>query len=513
MHVLTTAEMQRVEISANEIGLEPLRLMENAGSAAARVIREQYAMAGTSVAVLCGSGNNGGDGFVIARKLLEQNAKVSIILPGDMPHSSHSMKMAERLRELPIPVYHWQRDPNAIIAVLQSAQLVVDAVFGIGFKKILPDGMRGLFRWINDRRLPVIAIDIPSGMHADEGRCDPDTLRAIHTITFTAMKPALAMAQNAPICGKLHVVDIGIPTNLWQAYAFTPTTIEKRMVQACFVPRPADSHKGSFGNALAFCGSYGMAGAATLAVKGALRCGAGRVTAAIPQSIYPMVTVAQPEAVCLPLPENAKGQATLSARSVLREALPKASSLLIGCGLGQSQDTAALVADLLDLAECPVVLDADGINAMATHIDGWKADKAPIILTPHPGEMARLCHTTVEKVEADRVGIARKLATEKGVWVVLKGHHTVIASPDREVLVNNTGNPGMATAGSGDVLAGMIASFAAQGMSPLQAAMCGVYLHGLAGDAAASRLSQRGMLPSDLVNELPSLLLSIENRR
>lgn len=512
MQVLTAQEMRQAEISANEIGLEPIRLMENAGSAAARIIREQYVVANMDIVILCGSGNNGGDGFVIARKLLEHGAKISIILPGDMPSTSQAMQMAERLRQLPIPVHHWQQNPQGALAALQSAKLVVDAVFGIGFRRFLPEGMRGLFRCMQNITAPIVSIDIPSGMNADDGHCDPDTVRAAHTITFTALKPALTMSDNAPLYGKVHVVDIGIPATIWQAYAHTPTTIDKGMVQAHFPTRPANTHKGTYGHVLAVCGSYGMAGAAILAVKGALRCGAGLVSAAIPRSIYPMVTTAQPEAVCLPLPETDKGYLSLPARSVLRQALPKATAILIGCGLGQTEETTAIVQDLLQNATCPVILDADGINVMAEHIDKRKARKAPWILTPHPGEMARLCGISVEEVEKDRAAIARRYATDHGVWVVLKGHRTLIASPDGDLLINPTGNPGMATGGSGDVLAGMIASFAAQGMTPTAAAMCGVYLHGLAGDGAAARLSQRGMLPTDLLNELPYLLLKMENR-
>lgn len=512
MHVLNTEEMRQAEASANESGLEYIRLMENAGSAAARVIRQHYPVAGQTVVILCGSGNNGGDGFVIARKLLEQNAKVAIILAGEFPQTANALEMAQRIRLLPIPVYRWQQDPKAAAAVLGEAQLIVDAVFGIGFRKILPDSLRGLFRLAQDRHVPIIAVDIPSGMNADNGYCDPDTLRADRTITFTALKPALVMAEAIPACGVIEVVDIGIPREIWQAYDCTPTVVEMPMVQSCFSPRPADSHKGTFGHVLAVCGSYGMAGAAVLAVRGALRAGAGLITAAVPRSIYPIVTAAQPEAVCLPLVEDKDGRLALAARSPLREALKKASALLIGCGWGQSEDLSHLLADLLEHAACPVILDADGINNLLPHIDRLKARTAPTVLTPHPGEMARLCHISVAEVEKDRAGIARRFAAEYGVIVVLKGHRTVMASPEHDLLVNPTGNPGMATGGSGDVLAGIIASFAAQGMNPLDAAMCGAYLHGRAGDHAADRLSQHAMLPSDLLDELGPLLLMLENR-
>ena len=261
---------------------------------------------------------------------------------------------------------------------------------------------------------------------------------------------------------------------------------------------------------LAVCGSYGMAGAALLALKAALRCGAGLATAAVPRSIYPIMAAGLPEAVFVPLPETPEGQTALAALPLLRERLKKTNALLIGCGLGTGGQMTAVVEDLLRCADCPVVLDADGINAAAGHIDIGKTTRAPLVLTPHPGEMARLLGSTVAQVQENRVEAARQYAEKHGVVVVLKGNRTVIAAPGRPLLINTTGNAGMATGGSGDALAGLIASFLAQGMEPYHAAMCGVHLHGLAGDRAAARLSQHAMLPSDLIDELGGLFLRLE---
>ena len=519
MAVLNTDEMRRAEAAANESGLDYARMMENAGSAAARVIRQHYPVAGQTVMILCGSGNNGGDGFVIARKLLEQNAKVGIILTGDMPRTAIAMEMAQRLRHLPIPVYRWMQDPQAAVQALQSTRLVVDAVFGIGFRKVLPDSLRGLFRLIHDRRIPVVAVDIPSGMNADDGHCDPDTLRAALTVTFTALKPALTMPEAAPVYGRVEVADIGMPPEIWQAYAGTPTVIDSKMVQACFSPRPEDSHKGTFGHVLAVCGSYGMAGAATLSVRGALRCGAGLVTAAIPRSIYPMVTVAQPEAVCLPLPDNDEGQRRPEARERLYPALAKATALLVGCGLGQGEEATALVLDLLERATCPMVLDADGINAVCAHIDKLKAHEAPLILTPHPGEAGRLLGCSVAQIQTDRPAAAQELAERYGCVAVLKGSGTLIAAPGREMLHNPTGNPGLARGGSGDVLAGMIAALLGQKhlqgphATVSETTALAVWLHGKAGDKCAQRFGEYAMLPSDLIGMLPEVLKENEERK
>lgn len=274
-------------------------------------------------------------------------------------------------------------------------------------------------------------------------------------------------------------------------------------IRRCFPPRSEDSHKGDYGTLLSVCGCYGMAGAALLAAEAALRCGTGLVVAAVPQTLYPIVAKALREAVFAPYNEE-------TAAETLLPRLKTASALLVGCGLGQEAWAAALLKELLKNAECPIVLDADGINLAARHISIAETVHAPLILTPHPKEMSRLLGGTVEEVQRDREEAAREAVRRTGAVVVLKGHRTVIAAPDGEVWVNTTGNPGMAVGGSGDVLAGMIAAFVAQGMPPMQAAKCGVYLHGMAGDRAAARLSQHAMLPSDIITELSGLFLNLE---
>lgn len=276
-----------------------------------------------------------------------------------------------------------------------------------------------------------------------------------------------------------------------------------------FPPRKADSHKGSYGTLLSVCGSDGMSGAAVLAAKAAQRCGVGLVLAALPRSVYPLAAVQLPEAVCVPLPESEKIPEQIG--RALRPALEKATAVLIGCGLGQEVAAVRTVEYVLQSATCPVVLDADGINCAARHIPIQETVRAPLVLTPHPAEMARLLNCSVAEVQANRRQAATACAIQCGGVVVLKGHQTVIASPERGVYyVNHTGNAGMATAGSGDVLAGMISSFLAQGMSAEAAALCGVYLHGLAGDCAAARVSQQSLIASDIIAELGALFLELE---
>lgn len=287
------------------------------------------------------------------------------------------------------------------------------------------------------------------------------------------------------------------------------TIITKEYVASHLPSRVADSHKGTYGTLLTVCGSYGMAGAALLCARGALRSGVGLLRAALPQSVYPLLVEAIPEAVFTPVAER-DGCFSADAISALSGALATADAVVVGCGMGKGEGQTAVVCHILSHSPVPVILDADGINAVTPHILAEETRLAPLILTPHPGEMARLLGVSVATVQADRREVACRLAREAQAVVVLKGHHTLVASPDGEVMENHTGNSGMATGGSGDVLAGIIGSLVAQGVPPYEAAVCGVYLHGAAGDLAAAKRSEHGMLPTDLIEELCSLFLQFE---
>lgn len=288
-----------------------------------------------------------------------------------------------------------------------------------------------------------------------------------------------------------------------------PTITTREYVASHLPPREADSHKGTYGTLLTVCGSYGMAGAALLCTRGALRSGVGLLRAAVPQSVYPLLVDAVPEAVFHAVSEQG-GCFCADAIPALTDALATADAVVMGCGVGRGEGQTAVVRHILTHSPVPVILDADGINAVSSHILAEEARSAPLILTPHPGEMARLMGLSTDGVQANRQAVACQLARETGAVVVLKGHRTLIASPDGTVMENPTGNAGMATGGSGDVLAGIIGALVAQGMPPYEAAVCGVYLHGGAGDLAAAKHSQHGMLPTDLIEELGSLFLQFE---
>lgn len=288
-----------------------------------------------------------------------------------------------------------------------------------------------------------------------------------------------------------------------------PIIITKEYVARHIRPRVADSHKGTYGTLLTVCGSYGMAGAALLCARGALRSGVGLLRVAVPQSVYPLLVDAIPEAVFVPVAEQ-DGCFSAAAIPALADALTTADAVVVGCGMGRGEEQTAVVRHLLSHSTVPVILDADGINAVTPHILTEETRMAPLIVTPHPGEMARLLGISTAEVQANRYEVACRLAREINAVVVLKGHHTLVASPDGTVMENHTGNSGMATGGSGDVLAGLIGSLVAQGVLPYEAAVCGVYLHGAAGDLAARKHSEHGMLPTDLIEELCSLFLQFE---
>lgn len=289
----------------------------------------------------------------------------------------------------------------------------------------------------------------------------------------------------------------------------TPTPITAEWVSGCFSPRGLDSHKGTYGQLLTVCGSYGMAGAALLCLRGALRSGVGLLRAAVPRSVYPLLAAAQPEAVFIPMPEDEAGCFSSEAAVSLRRAADAATAVVVGCGLSRGEGQSAVVESLL-ACSVPVILDADGINAITPHILAEERVSAPLIFTPHPGELALLLDIPVAQLQQHREEIACRFARDYGVVLVLKGHRTLVAAPDRPLMVNETGNPGMATGGSGDVLTGIIGGLAAQGMPPYEAAACGVYVHGAAGDRAAARLSMHSMLPSDIIGELGDLFLQFE---
>ena len=478
--MLTKALIKESEENAVKSGAFSFcELMYKAGSTAAKIILKNFNCINKNVAVVCGNGNNGGDGFVIARYLYEHGCNVTVILACGMPVTENALFYYKKLNEVKI-----ENELNG------EYDFIIDAVFGIGLNRAPSTQLCALFNEINEQKAIKIAVDIPSGIETDTGRVLSGAIKADATITFIALKPCFLLPGGSDYCGRVTVAEIGVnPQN------FSYSVIEKPE----FPARHHNCHKGDFGIALLMCGSYGMAGAAILATRAALRSGVGIAKCVVCEGIYSAFTSAVPEAVCLPVKQSKNGTFD---KIDIENICNKASALLFGCGVGNTVETQLLVKKIIKNVEIPVVLDADGINALVKSIELLKESKASVIITPHPGEMARLCGKSIAEVEADRIHTAREFAMQYGCVVVLKGANTIVATPDGEIFFNTTGNPGMATGGSGDVLAGIMVSLLAQGYTPETAAKMAVYLHGEAGDKATSKKGERAMLPSDIIEEL-----------
>ena len=380
--------------------------------------------------------------------------------------------------------------------------MLIDALFGTGFHGAPREPLASLIAQCNQMNKPIISIDLPSGAQCDSARVEGECFRASQTVTFHSLKPAHVIYPAAEYCGEVLVAGVGAPEEAMRAASQQMQTVDAAFAVAGLPRRAANSNKGDFGRVVALCGSVGMAGAAVLSARAASCCGAGLVEVCAPRSLYPVLAGHLVEQIITPLEETPSGMVSQAAIGRLHQILSRASACLAGCGMGVGPDTMAVVEYLLSQDQAPVVLDADGINCVAKNIHLLGAAKAPVVLTPHPGEMARLLGCTAKEVQQNRAEIASGFAREHGVTLVLKGAGTLIASADGRIYVNRTGNHGMAKGGSGDLLAGMVASLIAQGLAPDTAAAIAVYFHGIAGDMAANRWSARAMQPSQMLETL-----------
>ena len=517
MQLLKSEEMKAVEQRAAAFGLSYQRMMENAGAACARNIRllaEQKAISAPSAVVVCGKGNNGGDGFVIARKLRENGWTVTVLLACGLPSSEQARVAYHQAAQLAMPTFWYEGDREQCRAALENADVIVDAVFGFSFYGEVREPLASLFNEMNAAKGLRIAVDVPSGVYCDSGLCDPNAVNADHTVAISALKPAHILYPAAALCGGIIIAGIGIPEECFAAVKNDFYTCSASEIREMLPRRSPTAHKGDFGHLLCICGSRCMPGAAFLATKAALRCGVGLVTAAFPRSIYHTMALKLTESLLLPLSETEQGSLSKSCiPTLLHEiASDKYSAIVIGCGLSVNEDTAAVLKAVLEHAKVPVIVDADGINILSHSIDILQNAACPVVLTPHPKEMARLLGVETATVQADRAGIAERTAQTHGVYLVLKGANTVVAAPNEaSVYINATGNNGLSKGGSGDVLAGMLGALSAQGI-PLPQALCaGVYLHGHAADVVAGESSRTGMLPTDVIESLAKVFAAFEN--
>ncbi len=513
--IVTSVEMGLLEKQCQDGGLSTDALMENAGRAvAAEVERLLGNGAGRNIVILAGPGNNGGDSLVAAGHLSDRGEKVNLYLLGRRPSADARLKMALDCRLTCLEASR-DEDRKGLGRWLAEADVVIDAVFGTGQSRPLGGEFADVLRRVaavrEDRPgLIVVAVDLPTGLNADSGTLDSAHLPADHTITLGLPKLGLYSIGGAEAAGEITVVDIGIPAALTESLVTELITAE--WVKSVLPARSPGAHKGSFGRVLVVAGSINYVGAAYLACSGAVRSGAGLVTLATAKGIQPVLAARLIEVTHLPLPEDAPG--TVS-RKAAADVLAQAGSydvLLMGCGLGQAGTVKGFIMDVLDglKPSPPLVLDADALNTLAGVKDWWRRLTYDAILTPHPGELSRLTGLSVNEIQKDRTGVARQMAAKWRKVIVLKGACTVVAAPAGRCRISAAANAGLASAGTGDVLAGVIAGLVAQGLPLFDAASAGVYLHATAGDMVKAELGDAGMTASDLLPVLPRAIKRIK---
>ncbi|MHB8731357.1 MAG: NAD(P)H-hydrate dehydratase [bacterium] len=512
MKLPTPQEMEALEQRAQEAaGVTVAALMERAGARTADVARRLLeGRGGRRVVVLAGKGNNGGDGLVAARDLVG-DARVTVILAG--PAAELGGGPAAHLpsvRERHIPVIEATGvSPSEIDAALRDCDLIVDALFGTGFHGPARGAPAALIEAANRSGAPILAVDVPSGIDTATGAAEPPVIQAAATVTMGLPKLGLVQYPAAACAGRLFVADIGLPDAVVEEAPIRAEFVRAAWVDRTLPRRRADGHKGTYGHVFVVAGARGFTGAAVLAARGAIRGGAGLVTIALPRSLVTVPTASLPEAMTLPLPETDAGTLSEAAERVIREAASAVDGkhpavVAIGPGLTTHPEVVAVVRRLLPSLGGPVVADADALNALAGNTAPLREASGPVVITPHPGELARLMGTSIGEIQRDRVEAARAAASAVRAVTILKGARTVVASPDGRVGIVPNGNGAMATGGTGDVLTGVVAALLGQRLPAWEAAVCAAYLHGLAGDLAAP--GELGLLSHEVADAVPRAL-------
>lgn len=518
MRVLNAAQMRDADRQTiDEIGIPSMVLMENAGRQVVAALEAAYDDLGNwHVAVLCGRGNNGGDGFVVARTLYQRSTAVSVFVVGSLSAIKGDARLnVEILGRLGITVVEISDEQawELHFSEISKCNLIVDAIFGTGLTSPLSGMLETVAADVNASGIPVVAVDLPSGLSADHAEPIGDCIRAHMTVTLAAPKLPLVLPSAEAHAGNIVIADIGIPPEVIDNLAGPRIELLTREgMRAAVHPREADSHKGDFGHVLIVAGSRGKTGAAHLAALGALRSGAGLVTVATPQGSQPILAVMGAEYMTFPLRENAEGRVTCDAVEQILEF--EQDVIAVGPGLGTGPDVTAFVEALIERSESPLILDADALNALTADPDRLQTGGSrQIIITPHPGEMARLAGTSVDEVQTSRLDVARDFAVAHQIYVVLKGYRTLVATPEGKVFINPLGNPGMATGGTGDVLTGVLAAWLAQLLDAEAACKLGVYLHALAGDLTEADEGEVAMTAADLAGHLGDAVLELTATR
>lgn len=522
MKVLTGQQMKELDQQAIEgMGIPSLVLMENAGKSALQIIKKFFPnLENKRIVVFSGKGNNGGDGLVVARHLYNAGVSVKVFILGEKEELSPETKtnsqileniIGEGNSELTLDYLPTEKSLDQAKRAISQADLIIDALLGIGIKGAVRGYYKTAIKLINQSPGQVCSIDVPSGLEADTGRVEGECVGASLTVTMELPKLGCLFYPGKRYVGELKIAEVGYPKNLIEKYKSGYELIDETFVKKKLPVRDPYSHKGDYGRVFILAGSKGMTGAASLAAESALRSGAGLVYLGIPESLNQILEAKLTEVITLPLPE--------SEGALNREAFPhivefleemQIDSVALGPGLSQKERVAKLINKLLPEIRSPLVIDADGLNNLVSNSQILKKLEAEIILTPHPGELSRLIGKGINEIEANRVSIAKETAAEYSAILTLKGVPTVTATPIGELFINPTGNTGLASGGSGDVLCGLIAGFLAQGMEAEYSASIGAYLHGLIADRCVPKTGERGIIAGDLVRGIPHILKMFE---
>lgn len=502
MKLALSAEMKKIgDHATHKYGIPGIVIMENAG----KVVVDEVIKMGERyqhILVVCGTGNNGGNGFVIARHLLNLYKDITVVVVGSERNiEGDALENLDILRKLATPI-EYVSDLSHLGALekrVRENEMVIDALIGIGIHGDVAPLQEGVIKCINEFSKYTLSVDIPSGINGSTGEVMKSAIQADKTVALVLPKIGNVLFPGSDYNGELLIKGIGIPDQIIEEIQLKYKILSEDEIVGKIPKRRPNTHKGDYGKANVIAGSQGLTGAAILTCRAALRTGLGLLKLYIPESLNLLITTSVPEVVTIPLQEMRKGTIGLNHINRIIEDTEHATVLAIGPGCGNTTELAEMVRRILLEVDKPVVIDADGLNALARNISWLGNKKAQVVLTPHPGEMARLTGLTPAEINRHPIEVARDFATKWQVVVVLKGSRTIIATPEGLVYVNVNGNPGMATAGTGDILTGMITGFIAQGLTPIDAVLVGVYLHGLSGDLMAEMKGERGLLASDIV--------------
>jgi len=514
MKIVKPEQMSEIDkFTINEIGIPGIVLMENAAVCVVNEILDLLPdLSGKRVVILAGKGNNGGDALAVARHLYNKGFDIKTYLlakkdeiKGD---AAANLKILESIGIDVIEFISEEQFPE-FENVLIRADLVVDGIFGTGLKGNVRGIPARLIDVVNSSSKTVVSIDIPSGINGENGKVMGCCIRASRTVTFALPKIGLLLHPGCEYTGKITVADIGIPQKAIENFSINTYTLSRHDISSMIPVRKKEANKGSFGRVLIISGSTGMTGAGCLTAMAALRSGAGLVYIGVPSSLWHIYASSVTEAITLPLDDDGSGRLSQSLIDRIDTVIEKKDVIAIGPGLSVNNAIIEIVGSVIKKAQVPLVIDADALNAISADVSILKHLRVPAVITPHPGEMSRLTGIDIADIQNNRLEVAGEFAARWNVVTVLKGAGTVVAKPDGALFLNTTGNPGMATAGSGDVLAGIIAGLIGQGMKPEDAAVAGVYLHGYAGDVARSKKGECGMIAGDIIGELPGILKSL----